>query len=252
MSTLPHIEIDHLTKSYGSHAAVRDLSLTLRPGELFCFLGPNGAGKSTTINTLMGLKSPTSGDIRINGVSVLSPEIHAVRRRIGYVPEQPVLYDFLTGREFLHFVGELYEVDAADLRRIDPWLARFGLAAEADTLIRTYSMGMRKKIAFLAALVPDPEILVLDEPTGALDAASARAVKDVMLESRDAGKLVFFTTHVMEIAERFADRIAILDQGTLRAEGSMAELRARYGLYPSETLENIFLRLTTRDQTQST
>ena len=240
----PRIEIDHLTKSYGDKVAVCDLSLTVRSGEVFCFLGPNGAGKTTTIHTIVGHKNPTAGDVRINGVHVSSPEIHEVRRAVGYMAEQPVLYDYLTGREFLLFIAELYGVDASRRDWIDEQLQRLELGSDADTLIKTYSLGMKKKIAFLAALVADPDILLFDEPTGSLDAASARLVKDYMLEARDAGKLVFFTTHIMEIAERLADRLAVIHHGRLIAEGTLEDLRQQFGRTPGESLEDIFLRIT--------
>ena len=243
----PCIEIDHLTKSYGDKVAVRDLSLTVRSGEVLCFLGPNGAGKTTTIHTIVGHKNPTAGDVRINGVHVGSPEIHEVRRAVGYLAEQPMLYDYLTGREFLLFIAELYGVDASRRDWIDEQLERLELGGDADTLIKTYSLGMKKKIAFLAALVPDPDILLFDEPTGSLDAASARLVKDYMLDARDAGKLVFFTTHIMEIAERLADRLAVIHHGRLIAEGTLDDLRQQFGRTPSESLEDIFLRITGGD-----
>lgn len=240
------IEFDHVTKRFGAKTAVDDLSLSVQTGELFCFLGPNGAGKSSTIQMLMGLKAPTSGDIRINGVSVRSPGIHGVRRGIGYLPEQPVLYDYLTGREFVQFVAQLQEAHPLSDDSLDAAFARFELANAADALVKTYSMGMKKKIALLAALTTNPALLVLDEPTGALDAASAREVKDLMVEARRDGKAVFFTTHVMEIAEQMADRLAIIDAGALLAVGTLSELRLRFGTSPDEPLERIFLRLTGR------
>ena len=167
-----------------------------------------------------------------------------MRRSIGYLPEQPVLYDYLTGREFIQFLGQLYDA-ALDL---DDWLTdnldAIQMGQDADRLIRTYSMGMRKKIAFLAAMVHRPNILIFDEPTGALDAASARVVKDQMQMAREQGALVLFTTHVMEIAERLADRIAILNHGSLVADGTLQELKEAHARHGRETLEEIFLRLT--------
>ncbi len=243
----PRVQIDRLTKSYGDKVAVRELSLTVRSGEVFCFLGPNGAGKTTTIHTIVGHKNPTAGDVRINGVHVSSPEIHEVRRAVGYLAEQPVLYDYLTGREFLLFIAELYGVDASRRDWINEQLERLELSGDADTLIKSYSLGMKKKIAFLAALVPDPDILLFDEPTGALDAASARLVKDRMLEARDAGKLVFFTTHIMEIAERLADRLAVIHHGRLITQGTLDDLRQQFGRTPGDSLEDIFLRITRGD-----
>ncbi len=244
MSETPHITLDGLTKRFGSITAVSDLSLSLEGGQIVGLLGPNGAGKTTTLHTIMGLKTPTSGDVRINRVSVQSPEIQSVRRRIGYVPEQPVLYDFLTGREFVQFIGQLYDA-ALDF---DDWLTdnldALEMGPDADRLIHTYSMGMRKKIAFLAAMVHRPNILIFDEPTGTLDAASARVVKDQMQTARDRGALVLFTTHVMEIAERLADRIAILNHGSLVADGPLGEIKRAHARPGSATLEEIFLRLT--------
>ncbi len=158
----PRIEIDHLTKSYGDKVAVRDLSLTLRSGEVFCFLGPNGAGKTTTIHTIVGHKNPTKGDVRINGVHVNSPKIHEVRRAVGYMAEQPLLYKYLTGREFLLFVAELYGVDASRRDWIDEQLQRLELGGDADTLIKGYSQGLKKKNAFHPALVPDPDNRLYD------------------------------------------------------------------------------------------
>ncbi len=244
MRETPQISVDALTKRFGSITAVSELSLTLEAGQIVGLLGPNGAGKTTTLHTIMGLKAPTSGDVRINRVSVRSPEIAHVRRSIGYLPEQPVLYDYLTGREFIQFLGQLYDA-ALDLDgRLTDDLDAVQMGQDADRLIRTYSMGMRKKIAFLAAMVHRPNILIFDEPTGALDAASARAVKDQMQMAREQGALVLFTTHVMEIAERLADRIAILNHGSLVADGTLQELKEAHARHGRETLEEIFLRLT--------
>jgi ABC-2 type transport system ATP-binding protein len=244
LSKKPHISVDTLTKRFGSITAVADLNLSLGGGQIVGLLGPNGAGKTTTLHAIMGLKIPTSGDVRINRVSVKSPEIQAVRRRIGYMPEQPVLYEFLTGREFVQFIGQLYDRTLD----FDGWLTdhldALEMGSEADRMIRTYSMGMRKKISFLAAVVHRPNILIFDEPTGGLDAASARVVKDTMETARDEGALVLFTTHVMEIAERLADRIAILNHGTLVADGTLGEIKKTHTHPGRQTLEEIFLRLT--------
>jgi len=244
----PHISIDGLTKCFGSITAVSDLNLSLDGGQIVGLLGPNGAGKTTTLDVIMGLKTPTSGDVRIKRVSVQSPEIHSARRTVGYLPEEPVLYDFLTGREFVQFIGQLYD----PVLNLDTWLTNqlnaLEMGPDADRMIRTYSMGMRKKIAFLAAVVHQPNVLIFDEPTGALDAASARVVKDQMQVARDRGALVLFTTHIMEIAERLADRIAILSKGTLVADGTLQELRQAYARPGSASLEEIFLRLTASRQ----
>ena len=237
------VEFAGLEKVYGQTVAVADVTLTLVPGEVFCLLGPNGAGKTTTLGTLAGLVRPTGGDVRLHGVSVLSPEIHQARRALGYLPDVPDLYDYLTGREMLHFVAELYGLEGDIAARVDAWLARFEFGPEADRLTKTYSLGMRKKIALAAALIYDPSVLVLDEPTGSLDAASARVVKDLMLAARAEGRVVLFTTHVMEIAGQLADRVGIMAHGRLIAVGTIQELLAAHG-WPGDTLEQLFLRLT--------
>ena len=243
MSMTPGIEFAGLTKHYGSKTAVSDLTLTLRGGEIFCLLGPNGAGKTTALHTIVGLKMPSAGDVRVNGVSVHSPAIYRARRAVGYVADVPDLYDYLTGREMLQFVAELYEIRGDVEAEVDTWLTRFELALDADKLTRTYSLGMRKKVALASALIYEPQVLVLDEPTGGLDAASARQMKDLIIAARDQGRVVLFTTHVMEIAERLADRIGILHKGRLIAQGAPRNLLTEMGR-PGDTLEDLFLRLT--------
>lgn len=243
----PRIEIDNMSKAYGDKPAVQNLSLTIDAGQIFCFLGRNGAGKTTTIHTIVGQKNPTEGDVRINRVSVGAPRIHTEWKRLGYLAEQPSLHDHLTGREFLLFLAELYGVDESRLRWIEESLAEFELGADADAMIRTYSLGMKKKVALLGALVHDPDILLFDEPTGALDAAGARIVKDLLVDARDTGKVVFFTTHIMEVAEQLADRIGIIHKGRLIADGTLDELRYLYGENSTESLEDLFLRITEED-----
>ena len=246
------IEISNMSKSYGDKPAVQNLTLSIEPGQILCFLGRNGAGKTTTIHTIVGQKNPTDGDVRIRGVSVASHEIHTEWKRLGYLAEQPTLHDHLTGREFLLFIAELYGVHESRLAWIEESLASFELGADADSLIRTYSLGMKKKIALLASLVHDPDIIVFDEPTGALDAAGARVAKNLMVQARDKGKLVFFTTHIMEIAENLADRIAIIRNGHLIADGSLGELRDKFGKKWNESLEDLFLRITGEPSDDST
>ncbi len=246
MTDPPSIRIDRLTKAFDTVFAASELSMTVEAGQIFCFLGPNGAGKTTTINTIMGLRRPTDGDVFINCASLHSPDVESVRRRIGYLPEQPVLYDYLTGREFVQFIGQLYGIEGGLNVWLDERLAELQMSEDADRLIKGYSAGMKKKISFLTALVHRPDILIFDEPTGALDPLSARIVKDQMVAARDQGSLVFFTTHVMELAERLADRIAIIDHGRLVAEGTLSDLRIAHGRETGETLESLFLRLVSR------
>ncbi len=238
------IAFRHCTKRYGDLLAVDALSLEIRPGEITCLLGPNGAGKTTSLEILMGLRRPSSGDVLINGVSVSTAAVHAERRQMGYVSDEPPLYDFLTGREFVEFVFQLQTGRPVPSRLFEARLAELELSEFADRLMRSYSLGMRRKIALLAATLAEPPVLVLDEPTGALDAAGARVVKDMMITARDRGGIVLFSTHVMEIAERISDRLLIMQGGRLVADGSLDQLRSRANASPSVTLEDLFLRLT--------
>ncbi len=239
----PTIVIEGLTKRYGKLVAVDDLRLEVRAGELFGFLGPNGAGKSTTIRMLTGLLRPTSGTGRVAGSDIVSETIE-VKRSIGYLAEQAFLYDKLTGREFLRFIAGLYRVprDRQDAR-IDRLLALFDLNGKGDELIESYSKGMRQKIGIAGLLVHQPRVLFLDEPTNGLDPKSARLIKDVLRELCAQGSTVFMSTHILEIAEHMCDRVAIINQGRLAAQGTLAELRQN-SQAPGSSLEDIFLQLT--------
>jgi len=236
------VETVALTKSYGEVVAVDALDLGVRRGEIFGFLGPNGAGKTTTIRMLVGLLRPTSGVVRVAGLD-LEAEPLAARARIAYMPDTPYLYEKLTGREFIHFVAGLYDVPPERAaRRADELLALFDLADRADDLIDGYSHGMRQKTVMIAALVHDPEVLFLDEPTVGLDPRSARLMRDVFRQLSERGTTVFLSTHILEIAERMCDRVGIIDRGRLIALGTVPELRRQADR--SDTLEDIFLALT--------
>jgi ABC-2 type transport system ATP-binding protein len=236
------IEVRNLVKKFGEKAAVDDVSLDVFGGEIFGFLGPNGAGKTTTIKAIVGLLRPTSGSVRVAGHDVQLDPIPA-KAASGYVPDEPNLYAKLTARELLQFVGDLYGVEAAQVaRRSDELLRLFDLTAAADDTVDSYSHGMRQKASLAAALVHDPRVLVLDEPTVGLDPKSARLIKDILRQLADRGAAVFLSTHILEIAERMCDRIGIINQGRLIAAGTMDELRA-VGQGQSR-LEDIFLSLT--------
>jgi len=238
----PLIELCNLVKKYGEKAAVDDVSLDVYGGEIFGFLGPNGAGKTTTIKGLVGLLQPTSGSVRVSGFDVQREPIPA-KAASGYVPDEPNLYAKLTARELLRFVGDLYGVDAGQVdRRSEEMLRLFDLSQVADDTVDSYSHGMRQKASLAAALVHDPKVLVLDEPTVGLDPKSARLIKDILRQLADRGAAVFLSTHILEIAERMCDRIGIINQGRLIAAGTMDELR-RVGKGESR-LEDIFLSLT--------
>lgn len=234
------VDLQGLTKLYGGVAAVDDLWLRVEPGQIVGFLGPNGAGKTTTLRMLTGLLKPTRGVALVAGHDIVRDAIEA-KRRIGYVPDGPYLYEKLTGREFLEFVAGLYGVpQAVARRRSGDLLALFDMEEKAGEMIEGYSHGMRQKLGVVAALQHDPTVLFLDEPTGGLDPRSARALKDLLLAMAREGRTVMLSTHVLEIAEQMCDRLAIIDHGRLIAEGTMAELR-RGG---TASLEDLFLRLT--------
>ena len=236
------IETQHLCKRYGDKAAVDDVSLRVQGGEIFGFLGPNGAGKTTTIKMIVGLLQPTAGLVKVAGHDVQAEPL-AAKAACGYVPDEPHLYPKLTARELLRFVGDLYGLKRDQVeRRIEELLRLFDLASAADDPIDTYSHGMRQKTALSAALVHDPKVLVLDEPTVGLDPRSARLIKDILRQMAERGAAVFLSTHILEIAEHMCDRIGIINQGRLIAAGTMAELRT-LGRGES-TLEDIFLSLT--------
>lgn len=240
-SSQPVIEAVGLQKRYGDTFAVKGVDLQVRPGEIFGFLGPNGAGKTTTIKMLIGLLRPSAGVARIGGHD-LQRESVAAKSLIGYVPDQPYLPEKLTAREYLDFIAGLYRLDRAEARRRGEELLKlFGLEERGDEFVGGYSHGMRQKTALAGALLHNPRAFFLDEPTVGLDPRSARLIKDILREVSDRGTAVFLTTHILEIAERMCDRVAIISGGTVIATGTMEELRAGHS---GESLEDIFLDLT--------
>jgi ABC-2 type transport system ATP-binding protein len=242
-AALPLIETRHLIKRYGDKIAVNDISFDVKAGEIFGFLGPNGAGKTTTIKIIVGLLQPTSGSVAVAGYDVQSQPLLA-KAASGYVPDTPNLYAKLTGRELLRFVGDLYDLDRKlATQRVDDLLRMFDLTAAASDTIDSYSHGMQQKTALAAALMHDPKVLVLDEPTVGLDPKSARLIKDILRQMAERGTAVFLSTHILEIAERMCDRIGIIDQGKLIAVGTMEELRS-LDKSGQASLEDIFLSLT--------
>lgn len=237
------IDAHELTKLYGEKTAIREVTFVVQPGEIFGFLGPNGAGKTTTIKIIAGLLHPTSGTVSVAGYDVLEQPLQA-KAANGYVPDTPNLYAKLTGRELLRFVADLYEIDPQKApERIEELLRLFDLTEAGDDTIDSYSHGMQQKIALAAALMHDPKVLILDEPTVGLDPKSARLIKDILRQLADRGAAVFLSTHILEIAERMCDRIGIINKGELIAIGTMEELRAM-GTRGETSLEDIFLSLT--------
>src|SRR2546423_762232 len=233
----PAIEVENLRKVYGDKAAVDGLKLRVPRGCFFGFLGPNGAGKTTTIKMLMGLAPPSAGSIRLLGLSMPEQGL-AIKQRIGLVPDESLLFDHLTGGEFVEFVGRIYGLERAVAReRAQELLALFELDAAPRKLISEYSKGMRKRAAMAAALIHRPELFLMDEPFEGVDAVGARLMKDILLDQVHHGATIFLTSHVLEVVERLCDRVAIINEGRLVREGSMAELRGS-----ADTLEDAFVR----------
>lgn len=237
----PALEIRGL-KKYFDRPAVDCLDLTIHAGEFYALLGPNGAGKTTTLRIVAGLLRPNAGSVKVFGIDALSDPIEA-KRLIAWVSDEPMIYDNLTPFEYLEFVAGLWSIDAttgeARARELIEWL---GLAPYAHERCQSFSRGMRQKVAIAGALVHKPQLLVLDEPLNGLDAGSARQVKEVLTERVLDGAAIVMTTHILEIAERMAERIGVIDKGRLIAEGTLEELRWQAGK-AGNTLEDIFLDL---------
>lgn len=237
------VKIRKLSKSYnkGKVKAVDNLDLDVKPGEIFGFLGPNGAGKTTTIKMMVGLLNPDEGSIIINGTYMGDNPI-LVKQNIGYAPDNPDVYDRLTGVEYLNFMADVYKVPGSVRKeRMEYFLEMFELTDAVQDLIKSYSHGMKQKIVLTGALIHDPMLWVLDEPMVGLDPKSSHLLKEQMRSHCDKGNTVFFSTHVLEVAEKLCDRIGIIHRGKLIAIGTMDELRQGD---KAESLENIFLELT--------
>ena len=238
------IELFNVSKSYNRNKvkAVDNLTLTVKPGEIFGFLGPNGAGKTTTIKMIVGLLRPDSGRILVEGFDVGTDSLRS-KQITTYVPDYPAIYDRLTGLEYLNFIGDVYGVPKeARLERIHRWLDIFELAQVITNPIQSYSHGMKQKIVLTASLLPAPRVMILDEPLVGLDPRAAYQLKDLFREHCEQGKTLLFSTHIMEVAEKLCDRIGIIHKGRLIACGTMQELKALG--QTEQSLESIFLELT--------
>lgn len=237
------IKLTGLSKSYRKQEAVHSIDLSVNKGELFGFLGPNGAGKTTTIKMMTGLLEPTKGTVEIGGSDIWKDPINA-KKMIAYVPDQPNLYPKLTGWDYLHFTASVFQLEKVEYeQKAKELLHIFNLTDQANDLIESYSHGMKQKIAICGALVHNPDVLFLDEPTVGLDPKSARNLKKLLRELCDQGMTVFITTHILEIAEQLCDQIGIIVDGSIVALGSMDELRQQEGS-ADRSLEDIFLELT--------
>jgi len=237
------IEFDHVTRTYGPKTAVADLTLAIPRGELFALLGPNGAGKTTTIKMLVGLLRPSRGAVRVSGFDLVRDPRNA-HLHVGYVPDEPTLYDKLTGREFLWFIADMFGMPRhLATQRIATEIEHFELGEFADDLAESYSLGMKQRLVFAASLLHDPDVLVLDEPMVGLDPRSVRIVKDLLRFRTQAGMTVFMSTHTLAMAEEMADRVGIMVRGQLRFLGTVAELRDQMAI-ETTSLEQLYLELT--------
>lgn len=235
------VGFEHVAFSYGRGEVLRDLSFTLNRGEIVGLLGPNGAGKSTTIKIIAGILSPGAGTVSVCGLPMPEQAV-AVKQRIGYVPESAAMFESLTGQEFLELSGRLHEVEEARLQtRIEAILETFGLYSDRVARLDGYSKGMRQKILIAAALVHDPELILLDEPLSGLDVNAAVMIKDLLAALAAAGKAILYSSHVLDVVERICDRVLIIDKGDLIAEGTPEALKASAH---QSTLEKVFRGLT--------
>ncbi len=243
------IEFDSLSKSYDTFDAVKALKLTVPRGTVFGFLGPNGAGKTTTIRMMMGILVPSSGRVTIAGLDCHTQRA-LVQQRVGYLPDNPVFYDYLRGREILQFVGEMHGLSRREAAsRSERALQDWGLSDVTDEFAVNYSMGMKKKLGLACALMHEPEVLILDEPTNGLDPRAAREVQDRLKTIAGEGRTIFVSTHLLDMAERVCSSIGIIDNGRLVAAGTAADLRREGAM--SESLEDIFLRMTEHSEPPS-
>lgn len=231
------LNIEHLTKTYGQKYAVHDLSLHISPGEICGFIGHNGAGKTTTIKAVCGILQFDSGEITVCGHSVKKEPL-ACKQQIAYIPDNPDLYDFLTGIKYLNFMADVFGVGAEERnKRIHDYAELFELTADLGSLVSSYSHGMKQKLALISALIHNPKLMVLDEPFVGLDPKASRAVKDIMRQKCNEGCAVFFSTHVLEVAEKLCDKIAVIRNGKLVASGETDKVRG------DSSLEEVFFEL---------
>lgn len=236
------IEIKHVTKTFGTKKAVDDLDLTIPTGEIIGFIGPNGAGKTTTIKMMTGVLNPDEGDILINGKSIQKEPLEA-KRQFGLVPDSPDMFLRLKGIEYLNFMGDIYEVDTqVRQQRIEALAETFEMKEALNDKILSYSHGMRQKIVIMGVLINEPEVWILDEPMTGLDPQSSFRLKQMMKEHAAKGKTVFFSTHVLEVAEKLCDKIAIIAHGKMIYFGTLEDLRAQHG--ENQSLEELFLEVT--------
>ena len=231
------LTIEHLTKTYGEKKAVDDLSLHIAPGEIYGFIGHNGAGKTTTLKSVMGILPFDAGTVTVDGVS-LADDPMACKRLMAYIPDNPDLYEFMTGRQYLNFVADIYGVSDEDRRtRLDEIAGKLELTSDLDQSISAYSHGMKQKLAIISAWIHAPRLIIMDEPFVGLDPKAAHCLKEMMRAVCDNGGAIFFSTHVLEVAEKLCDKVAIIKNGRLIRSGTMDEVKG------DASLESVFLEL---------
>ena len=231
------LQINHLTKKYGDKKAVDDLSLHICPGEIYGFIGHNGAGKTTTLKSCAGILRFDAGDILIDGVSVKADPL-TCKGKIAYIPDNPDLYDFMTGIQFLNFIADVFGVTSRDRQeRIGALADSFELTADLAQPISAYSHGMKQKLAIISAWLHNPKLIMMDEPFVGLDPKASHLLKEMMRQACDRGSAIFFSTHVLEVAEKLCDKVAIIKQGKLIRSGTMEEVKG------DDSLEDVFLEL---------
>lgn len=236
------LEIKNLTKKFGDKVAVDNIDLSVKSGEIYGFLGPNGAGKTTTIKMIVGMLMPDGGSINVDGIDAINDDVEA-KRQIAYVPDSPEIYDIMTGRQYLNFIADVFELsDEERNKQIDRYAEVFEMKDNLDVMIAGYSHGMKQKIVIMGALIHSPKLLILDEPMVGLDAKSSFRLKEIMRALANEGRTVFFSTHVMEVAENLCDRIGIINRGKVIAVGTLDEIKA--AAKDTGSLEKIFLELT--------
>ncbi|MBS7566507.1 ABC transporter ATP-binding protein [Mucilaginibacter sp. Bleaf8] len=244
MSSVPLIEIRNLSKSYGDKLVLKHLSLDIYPGQVIGYIGPNGAGKSTTVKILTGLIPDFNGEVTVNGLSMRNNP-QEIKKLIGYVPENAELYDVLTPMEYLDFIGKLYDMEEAQLHnRARKLLAAFGLEANADNRMDTFSKGMRQKVLLISGIIHNPQIIILDEPLSGLDANAVILVKELIMRLSKEGKTIFYCSHMMDVVEKVSDRILLINKGEIVADGTFESLKQDH----ADTLERVFAKLTGRDE----
>ncbi len=231
------LRIEHLTKKYGEKKAVDDLSLHIEKGEIYGFIGHNGAGKTTTIKSVVGILDFDEGEIFIDGKSVKKDSLEC-KRVIAYIPDNPDLYEFMSGLQYLNFISDIFGVEEKDRKeRIEKYSTAFEIKEDLASPISSYSHGMKQKLAIISALVHDPKLIIMDEPFVGLDPIASHLLKDIMREKCNEGGAIFFSTHVLEVAEKLCDKIAIIKGGKLIKSGTMEEVKG------DRSLESVFLEL---------